>query len=475
MLSPASGLSRRPRLACADQAACTRTTTDSSSLRSASRLIRGSCTAANHTTVALQQVWQAIRRKEGFIVLTGDIGTGKTTLCRTLLEQFDQTTFTALILNPFLSVEELLREMLLSFGIVSKETMKSGRLATASKHELVRTLHDFLLSLVPLHGSAVLIIDEAQHLSADVLEEIRVLSNLETNDQKLLQVVIVGQLNLIDMLHKPDLRQLDQRISIRCFLKPLTREEVEAYVTHRLWVARGSTPVTFTPKAFDLVHSLSRGVPRVINLLCDRALMAGCEQETSLIAEEQVVMASAKLGHEVPKGKTKVERARPAPSPPPPPQPLIPVAAIAIAIAVVVAAVGLWWIGNPLSLFLGGTSPSAPAPPRPLLPAAAPPAPANLTMETLIPPPIADSYAIVIGTYDNARMAQVAESVLRGQKLKPYFVDIQIAPEDVRRRILLGRFATRAEAEAVRQKLGPAFADAQVILGWQERLRLDTR
>ena len=225
--------------------------------------------------VALQQVWQSIRRKEGFIVLTGDIGTGKTTVCRTLLEQFDQTTFTALILNPFLSVEELLREVLLSFGVVSKDALKTGRLATASKHELVRTLHDFLLSLVPLHGSAVLIIDEAQHLTPEVLEEIRVLSNLETNDQKLLQVVIVGQLNLIDILHKPDLRQLDQRISIRCYLKALTREEVEAYVTHRLWVARGSTSVTFTPKAFDLVHSISGGVPRMINLLCDRALMIG--------------------------------------------------------------------------------------------------------------------------------------------------------------------------------------------------------
>ena len=121
-------------------------------------------------------------------------------------------------------------------------------MSTASKHELIRTLHDFLLSLVPLHGSAVLIIDEAQHLSTEVLEEIRVLSNLETNDQKLLQIVIVGQLNLMDLLHKTELRQLDQRISIRCSLKALTREEVEAYVTHRLWVARGSTSVTFTLK-----------------------------------------------------------------------------------------------------------------------------------------------------------------------------------------------------------------------------------
>ena len=246
--------------------------------------------------LALQQVWQAIRRKEGFIVLTGDIGTGKTTLCRTLLEQFDQTTFTALILNPFLSVEELLREVLLSFGVVSKDALKTGRLSTASKHELIRTLHDFLLSLVPLHGSAVLIIDEAQHLSHQVLEEIRILSNLETNDQKLLQIVIVGQLNLLDLLHKAELRQLDQRISIRCSLKALTREEVEAYVTHRLWVARGSTSVTFTPRAFELLHALSGGVPRMINLICDKALMAACEAETSKITEDHIGRAGRPVG-----------------------------------------------------------------------------------------------------------------------------------------------------------------------------------
>ena len=168
---------------------------------------------------------------------------------------------------------------------------------------------------MPLHGSAVLIIDEAQHLSPDVLEEIRVLSNLETNDQKLLQIVIVGQLNLLDVLHKAELRQLDQRISIRCSLKALTREEVEAYVTHRLWVARGSTSVMFTPKAFDLVHALSGGVPRMINLLCDRSLMVACEKQTSRIAEEHVVHAAGQLGQEIPKGKIKGEREEGAPVP----------------------------------------------------------------------------------------------------------------------------------------------------------------
>ena len=424
--------------------------------------------------VALQQVWQAIRRKEGFIVLTGDIGTGKTTLCRTLLEQFDQTTFTALILNPFLSVEELLREVLLSFGVVSKDALKTGRLATASKHELVRTLHDFLLSLVPLHGSAVLIIDEAQHLSPEVLEEIRVLSNLETNDQKLLQVVIVGQLNLIDVLHKPDLRQLDQRISIRCYLKALTREEVEAYVTHRLWVARGSTSVTFTPKAFDLVHSISGGVPRMINLLCDRSLMIGCEKQTSRIAEEHVVKAAAQLGHEIPKGKIKGEKAT---------DPVTPAASasrrptiiggIAAAAALLVAAV-IFLLGNPLALFRAGDPPPVPKPPSRQIAqgAVALPPPFDMPAPPAIPLPIPGSFSLVIGTYDNARDALKVEAALKAQNVSYYTIDIVMGPEDVQRRILTGRYLTREEAEAARAKLGPDFTSARVIPGGQERLRV---
>ncbi|MEY4095850.1 MAG: hypothetical protein RLZZ53_3049 [Acidobacteriota bacterium] len=420
--------------------------------------------------VALQQVWQAIRRKEGFIVLTGDIGTGKTTLCRTLLEQFDQTTFTALILNPFLSVEELLREVLISFGVVSKEALKTGRLATVSKHELVRTLHDFLLSLVPLHGSAVLIIDEAQHLSTDVLEEIRVLSNLETNDQKLLQIVIVGQLNLLDVLHKAELRQLDQRISIRCSLKALTREEVEAYVTHRLWVARGSTSVTFTPKAFDLVHAMSGGVPRVINLICDRALMVGCEKQTSRIAEDQVVAAGTQLGIDVPKNRIKGERTDTITAPSSRRTLLIAVAAL------VVAALGamFWFLGNPLELLGTVTNPNVrQQPARQLPPAVATiSGPAEMPAPAVAPPPVAGSFSLLVGTYDNARLAHQAEAQLRSAKIEPYAIDVVMGPDDVRRRLLVGRFATREEAEAVRQKIGPQFTTARVILGAQERSRL---
>jgi general secretion pathway protein A len=245
---------------------------------------------------AITLLRQAIRRKEGFIVLTGDIGTGKTTTCRALLEQLDASVFTSLILNPFLSVEELLREVLLDFGVVSREGVRSGRISTASKHELISTLHDFLLSLMPIHGSAVLIIDEAQHLSTQVLEQIRIISNLETNESKLLQIVLVGQLNLLDVLAAAEMRQLDQRISIRAALKPLNRQEVEAYIAHRLWVARGSTAVSFEPAALDRVHAYTGGVPRIINLLCDRSLMQSAQMRVNRVTPAIIDEAAGSIG-----------------------------------------------------------------------------------------------------------------------------------------------------------------------------------
>ena len=168
----------------------------------------------------------AIERREGFVVVTGDIGTGKTTLCRALLEQIDRTTFTALVLNPFLTEEDLLKRILQDFGVVSRDDVKSGRLAGVTKQELIDALYDFLLSLVPIDASAVLTIDEAQSLPLPVLELIRILSNLETDKEKLLQIILVGQLNLHTLLRSPDLRQLDQRVSIRYEPAPLDRESV---------------------------------------------------------------------------------------------------------------------------------------------------------------------------------------------------------------------------------------------------------
>ncbi len=237
----------------------------------------------------------AIRRREGFVVVTGDIGTGKTTLCRAILEQLDRKTFTALVLNPFLSEEDLLRLVLQDFGVVSREEIKRGRLVGVSKQELIDTLNEFLLSLLPLGAGALLIIDEAQNLPRAVLEQVRVLSNLETNKEKLLQIVLVGQLNLKDLLRSSDLRQLDQRVSIRYELKPLTREETSAYVAHRLTIAGGGAAVSFAPKAIDLVHKYANGIPRLINLVCDRALLGGYSARSNRITPEMVKAAAAGL------------------------------------------------------------------------------------------------------------------------------------------------------------------------------------
>jgi general secretion pathway protein A len=243
----------------------------------------------------------AIRRREGFVVVTGDIGTGKTTLCRAILEQLDRKTFTALVLNPFISEDDLLRIILQDFGVVSRDEIKRGRLAGVSKQEMIDTLNEFLLSLLPLRAGALLIIDEAQNLPYQVLEQIRILSNLETDKEKLLQIVLVGQLNLKDLLRSAELRQLDQRVSIRYELKPLTREETAAYVAHRLTIAGGGAVVSFAPKALDLVHKYTGGIPRLINLVCDRALLGGYSARTNRITPAMVATGAAGLDLAMPR------------------------------------------------------------------------------------------------------------------------------------------------------------------------------
>jgi general secretion pathway protein A len=243
---------------------------------------------------AFELLQYAIERREGFAVITGDIGTGKTTLCRALLEKIDRNTFTALLLNPFLSEEDLLRAVLQDLGVVSRgEERLGGR--QPSKQELVNTLHDFLLSLVPLGARAVLIVDEAQNLPLPILEQIRILSNFETDKEKLLQIFLVGQLNLLPLLRSPELRQLDQRVSIRYQLKPLTADEVGAYISHRLAIASAARSVVFSPAALRFVHDYSGGIPRLINMLCDRALLGGYQAQTTRIDEDLIVTAAEGL------------------------------------------------------------------------------------------------------------------------------------------------------------------------------------
>ena len=244
---------------------------------------------------AFELLHYGIRRREGFVVVTGDIGTGKTTLCRAVLDQLDRKVFTALVLNPFIAEDDLLRLILQDFGVVSRDEIKRERLAGVSRQELIETLNDFLLSLLPLRATALLIIDEAQNLPRPVLEHIRMLSNLETDKEKLLQIILVGQLNLKDVLRTPELRQLDQRVSIRYNLRPLTGEETAAYVAHRLTIAGGGSVVSFTPKALQAVHRITTGIPRLINLVCDRALLAAYSERAQRVTPDMVRSGAASL------------------------------------------------------------------------------------------------------------------------------------------------------------------------------------
>ena len=221
---------------------------------------------------ALAHLLYGITEAGGFIQLTGEVGTGKTTVVRSLLAQTPQHAEIALILNPRMTAPEFLLTICEELGIGVQDS------ATESLKDLVDILSQYLLRA---HGGGkrvVLVVDEAQNLAPEVLEQVRLLTNLETNTQKLLQIILIGQPELRDLLDRNDMRQLAQRITGRYHLCPLTVEETAAYVRHRLRVA-GATSDLFTPRALREAHRLARGVPRLINVLCDRALLGAYTQD----------------------------------------------------------------------------------------------------------------------------------------------------------------------------------------------------
>lgn len=245
---------------------------------------------------AFDALHSGIRRREGLIVLTGEIGTGKTTLCRSVLQHLDRRTFAAFVTDPFVSREDLLKALLVDFGVVAIADLTRGRFSGASRSDLSYLLYEFLDSLAPLQAFAVVVIDEAQNLSLPLLEEIRILSELERRE-KLLQVVLVGQPELRSSLRLPQMRQAEQRVSVRCELPPLDAAGVAGYVRHRLQVA-GDAPgrVEFSRAALELLSQASGGVPRVINRLCDRTLDHACAARTFAVEVEFVRQAVADLG-----------------------------------------------------------------------------------------------------------------------------------------------------------------------------------
>lgn len=227
---------------------------------------------------ALASLLYGIEHRKGFIVITGEIGSGKTTLCRALLKELDSEQIkVALIFNPLLTEVELLRAINQELEIEHQYN---------SKKDLIDELNNFLLAEISKGHNVVVVIDEAQNLTPPLLEQLRLLSNLETETEKLLQIVLVGQPELQATLELPQLRQLNQRIAVRYHLEPLSKEEVWQYIQHRLNVAGAKIDINFTPKALDLINEYTQGVPRNINILCDRALLIGFVEGTYEIDEK---------------------------------------------------------------------------------------------------------------------------------------------------------------------------------------------
>jgi general secretion pathway protein A len=264
---------------------------------------------------ALDHMLYGIKQREGFMVIAGDVGTGKTTLCRCLLDRLDEDVEVALILNPMLSDMDLLRNIVQDLEIKPVQLQQPAGIIedgstgdnieieltpdtpstidwkprdntwtnNASKKELIDALNVFLLNRHEQGRTTVLIVDEAQNLSLDVMEQIRILSNIETEKDKLLQIIFVGQLELNEKLKLPTLKQLNQRISIRYEISPLDMEGTKNYIEHRILVAGAASHVTFTRSAVKEVFNYSKGYPRLINLVCDRALLAAYNQHDETI------------------------------------------------------------------------------------------------------------------------------------------------------------------------------------------------
>ena len=230
--------------------------------------------ASQKHTEALDSLVYAINQRKGFVVITGEIGSGKTTVCRTLLSRLDRHTQVALITNTHLNSKDLLMMVMEDLGI---------EFSGGSKSSLLSQLNAYLIDQIKQDNNVVLIIDEAQNLKPNVLEEIRMLSNLETETEKLIQIILLGQPELKEKLALSRLEQLRQRVAVYFHLSPLTETETKEYVLHRLKIASGSDHQYMTEEALQLVYEFSKGVPRLINQICDNAFLTGYVNESKII------------------------------------------------------------------------------------------------------------------------------------------------------------------------------------------------
>ena len=232
---------------------------------------------------AFDSMIYGINQRKGFIALTGEVGAGKTTLCRAVLSNLSRNTRSALVLNPSLTETQLLRAILHDFGLTVK-----GR---GDRLSYIEQLNEFLLEQSRDGNNVVLIIDEAQDLMPEVIEQVRLLNNLETDQQKLMQIILAGQPELKELLTRSEFRQLRQRIMVNYHIRPLTDDDTAHYIAHRLSVAGAAPELAFQAEAVAMIHKYSKGIPRIINAICDNALLASYVAKILVVNVAQVKKA----------------------------------------------------------------------------------------------------------------------------------------------------------------------------------------
>ena len=393
---------------------------------------------------AFEQITTAVQQREGLMLVVGEPGTGKTLLCRTLLSRLSGRHPICVVVDPCVRIEELLLQMLQDFGVVH-----AGRPDRLSRHDLVATLHRFLASLIPLNTTAVLVIDEAQHLDPAVLEQLRLLSNCESDRAKLLQIVLVGTPALEGVCRSEDMQHLDQRIARRCRLSPLNREEVLEYIESRLMVA--SLPAQeFTGPAVNTIASLSGGIPRTVNLLCERSLDLARRRGVSPINTSIVRLAARQL--EIRSSRPWFKNKRTA-------------VVASVLLAGVPPATWLWAsqsarIIPTAAVVTAAALPSAGVPDRAVFAAGAdiPVVIDDLTTGTLT---LADGLTIQVAAFREPDRATAVAQQLRGAGLPAFR---RMEPGGLRHLVLVGPYVTDAETQSAQQVLAAqGFRQTKVV------------
>ena len=392
---------------------------------------------------AFEQITTAVQLREGLMLVVGEPGTGKTLFCRTLLSRLSGGHPTCVVVDPCMRIEELLLQMLQDFGVV-----RAGRPDRLSRHDLVATLHRFLASLIPLNTTAVLVIDEAQHLDPAVLEQLRLLSNCESDRAKLLQIVLVGTPALEGVCRSEYLHHFDQRIARRCRLSPLNRNEVLEYIESRLTVA--SVPEEFTGPAVNAIATVSGGIPRTVNLLCERSLDLARRRGVSPINTSIVRQAARQL--EIPSSRPWFMNKR-----------------TAVVASVLLAGVppATWLCASQSALMTPAAAvapataaPSAAVPDRAVFAAGAdiPVVMDGVTSGTLA---LADGLTIQVAAFREPDRAAAVTQQLRGAGLPAFR---RMEPGGFRHLVLVGPYVTDAETQSVQQILaGQGFRQTKLV------------